>query len=153
VYRLISAYLLLIPTTFHPWYVIWLLPCLCFYPSWGWLYFSGAIALSYLAYTQDYPEVSNGIYLLEFLPLYLLLLAQAVWRRWQSPVLRTANCVSGCIGMGSPTRPVGPRVSTNGSFGAPLPCRSDTSLPPAEAGAEARCSRADGATRMIQRLF
>src|SRR5215471_3758986 len=86
-YHMISAYLLLIPTTLHPWYVIWLLPCLCFYPSWGWLYFSGAIVLSYLAYAQPYPVVPTGIYLLEFLPLYLLLLAQVVWRRWHSPVL------------------------------------------------------------------
>src|SRR5262245_27102237 len=82
-YPLMSAYLLLIPTTLHPWYVIWLLPCLCFSPSWGWFYFSGAIALSYLAYAQEYPAVPSGIYLLEFLPLYLLLLIQVVWQRWQ----------------------------------------------------------------------
>jgi hypothetical protein len=81
-YDMMSAYLLLVPTTFHPWYVIWLLPCLCFYPSWGWLYLSGAVALSYLAYVQDYPTVPIGIHLLEFLPLYVLLLAQGVRQRW-----------------------------------------------------------------------
>jgi len=75
---MISAYLLLVPTTLHPWYVIWLLPCLCFHPSWGWLYLSGAIALSYLAYTQDYFMVPIGIHVLEFLPLNILLLAQRV---------------------------------------------------------------------------
>ena len=78
---MISAYLLLVPTTFHPWYVIWLLPCLCFYPSWGWLYLSGAISLSYLAYLQSYPIVPIGIHLLEFLPLYVLLLAQGMRQR------------------------------------------------------------------------
>lgn len=83
--HMIGAYLLLVPTTFHPWYVIWLLPCLCFYPVWGWLYLSGAIALSYIAYTLDYPGVPPGIQLLEFLPCYLLLLAQALWRHWHSP--------------------------------------------------------------------
>jgi len=92
-YHMMSAYLLLIPTTFHPWYVIWLLPCLCFYPSWGWLYLSGAIALSYVAYAQDYPVVPSGIYLLEFLPLYLLLLLQMAWRRGRSPVLEPAAAV------------------------------------------------------------
>lgn len=92
-YHMISAYLLLIPTTFHPWYVIWLLPCLCFYPSWGWLYFSGAIALSYLAYIQDYPAIPTGIHLLEFLPLYLLLLVQVVWQRGRSPGLEPAAVV------------------------------------------------------------
>jgi hypothetical protein len=85
VYHMISAYLLLIPTTFHPWYVIWLLPCLCFFPSWGWLYLSGVISLSYLAYSQGYPSVPAGIHLLEFLPFYVLLLAQAGWQYWQHP--------------------------------------------------------------------
>jgi alpha-1,6-mannosyltransferase len=83
---MISAYLLLVPTTFHPWYIIWLLPCLCFSPSWGWLYLSGAIVLSYLAYIQSYPIVPIGIHFLEFLPLYVLLLAQGVRQRWQSPL-------------------------------------------------------------------
>lgn len=83
--HMIGAYLLLVPTTFHPWYVIWLLPCLCVYPVWGWLYLSGAISLSYMAYTQDYPGVPSGIQLLEFLPCYVLLPAQALWRRWPSP--------------------------------------------------------------------
>ena len=88
---MISAYLLLVPTTFHPWYVIWLLPCLCFYPSWGWLYLSGALALSYLAYLQSYPIVPIGFHLLEFLPLYVLLLAQGVRQHWQSPLQEPAT--------------------------------------------------------------
>jgi hypothetical protein len=79
---MIAAYLLLVPTTFHPWYVIWLLPSLCFTLSWGWLYLSGAISLSYIAYTQEYPVVPPGIQLLEFLPLYCLLLAQVVWQHF-----------------------------------------------------------------------
>jgi hypothetical protein len=87
-YHMISAYLLLIPTTFHPWYVIWLLPCLCFFPSWGWLYLSGAMALSYLAYTQTYPIVPGGLHVLEFLPFYALLLVQVGWQRWQHPSQR-----------------------------------------------------------------
>jgi hypothetical protein len=82
---MISAYLLFIPTTFHPWYVIWLLPCLCFFPSLGWLYLSGVISLSYLAYSQGYPSVPHSIHLLEFLPFYALLLAQTGWQYWQRP--------------------------------------------------------------------
>jgi len=92
---MISAYLLLVPTTFHPWYVIWLLPCLCFYPSWGWLYLSGALSLSYLAYLQSYPIVPLGIHLLEFLPLYILLLAQRGHQRWQSPLREPATATLG----------------------------------------------------------
>ena len=91
--HMISSFLLLVPTTFHPWYVIWLLPCLCFTLSWGWLYLSGAIVLSYIAYTLDYPSVPLGIQLLEFLPLYLLLLAQMVWQRWQAPCAAPATAV------------------------------------------------------------
>jgi hypothetical protein len=82
-YRMISAYLLLVPTTLHPWYLIWILPCLCFYPVWGWLYLSGAVGLSYLAYTQAYPGVPMGLHLLEFLPFYGLLVAQVLWRRYR----------------------------------------------------------------------
>jgi len=82
---MMSAYLLLVPTTFHPWYVIWLLPCLCFYPSWGWLYLSGALSLSYLAYLRRDLMVPISLHLLEFLPLYVLLLAQWVRQRWHSP--------------------------------------------------------------------
>jgi hypothetical protein len=77
---MIAAYLVLVPTTFHPWYVIWLLPWLCFSPWWGWMYLSGALSLSYVAYTQDYPVVPMGLHLLEFLPCYLLLLVQRVWQ-------------------------------------------------------------------------
>jgi hypothetical protein len=84
--HMIGAYLLLVPTTCHPWYVIWLLPWLCFFPSWGWLYLSCAVSLSYVAYTLDYPAVPLSIHLLEFLPLSSLLLAQVVWRRWQGAV-------------------------------------------------------------------
>ncbi|MGE3537679.1 MAG: glycosyltransferase 87 family protein [Candidatus Tectimicrobiota bacterium] len=76
---MIAAYLLLVPTTFHPWYVIWLLPCLCVRPLWGWLYLSGAIALSYVAYTLEYPTVPLPLHLLEFVPCYGLLLLQRYW--------------------------------------------------------------------------
>jgi alpha-1,6-mannosyltransferase len=79
---MIAAYLLLVPTTFYPWYIIWLLPFLCFTPSWGWLYLSGAGALAYVAEARPNAVLPLGIHLLEFLPLYVLLLAQAVWQRW-----------------------------------------------------------------------
>ncbi len=83
---MIAAYTLLVPTTFHPWYVIWLLPCLCVRPVWGWLYLSGAVGFSYIAYTLDYPTVPLGLHLLEFIPCYALLLAQALWPRWRRGV-------------------------------------------------------------------
>lgn len=83
--QMIAAYLLLVPTTFHPWYLVWLLPCLCVQPSWGWLYLSGALALSYMAYTLEYPTVPLGLHLMELLPCYGLLLLQWSWQRWRAP--------------------------------------------------------------------
>ena len=81
-YLMAGAYMLLLPTSFHPWYLVWLLPFLCLYPSWGWLYLSGAISLSYLTYSNDHFDFPLTIRLVEFLPLYLLLLGQAGWHRW-----------------------------------------------------------------------
>ncbi len=82
-YLMVSAYLLLLPTSFHPWYLIWILPFLCIYPTWGWLYFSGAIMLSYLKYSESFPDVPLGIRLVEFIPLYVLLGIQTI--RFRSP--------------------------------------------------------------------
>jgi alpha-1,6-mannosyltransferase len=81
-YVMAAAYVLLLPTSFHPWYLVWLVPFLCFYPAWGWLYLSGTISLSYLKYVQEPQVLPLGIRLLEFLPCYALLTAQAVWRRY-----------------------------------------------------------------------
>jgi len=77
-YLMVSAYLLLLPTSFHPWYLIWVLPFLCLYPTWGWLYLSGAISLSYLTYVREPAILPLAVRLVEFLPLYALLALQAV---------------------------------------------------------------------------
>jgi len=77
-YVMVSAYLLLLPTSFHPWYLVWILPLLCIYPTWGWLYLSGAITLSYLKYVQETGILPFGIRLMEFLPLYVLLGVEAI---------------------------------------------------------------------------
>ncbi|MGB4781355.1 glycosyltransferase family 87 protein [Candidatus Methylomirabilis sp.] len=80
-YLMAGAYLLLLPTSFHPWYLVWLLPFLCLFPSWGWLYLSAAISLSYLTYTNEYFDFPLTLRFAEFLPLYFLLLLQALWHR------------------------------------------------------------------------
>jgi len=48
----VGAYLLLVPTAMHPWYVVWVVPFLCVRPSPAWLWFSGAVTLSYVAYDR-----------------------------------------------------------------------------------------------------
>lgn len=38
---------LLLTATVHPWYLIWIVPFLCFYPSPAWMYLTLGVALSY----------------------------------------------------------------------------------------------------------
>jgi hypothetical protein len=90
-YFMAGAYMLLLPTSFYPWYLVWLLPFLCLYPSWGWWYLSGAVSLSYLTYTNDHFDFPLTIRLVEFLPFYLLLLGQAGWHRWTARHAQTAT--------------------------------------------------------------
>ena len=90
----IGAYLLLTPTL-HPWYVTLLLIFLPFLSPaqgekmsvgrfiWPWVYFSIAVALSYLTYIdpnnlREFAQVR----LIEYIPLYLLL----IWAAW--PLIR-----------------------------------------------------------------
>ena len=69
----VGAYLLLVPTAMHPWYVGWVVPFLCVRPSPAWLWFSGAVTLSYVAAPLPW-----WAWLLEYGPLYALLLASTV---------------------------------------------------------------------------
>ncbi|HET7853475.1 MAG TPA: glycosyltransferase family 87 protein [Candidatus Methylomirabilis sp.] len=80
-YLMVSAYLLLLPTSLHPWYVIWILPFLCVFPTWGWLYLSGAVAFSYMKYLLEPEVLPLGIRLGEFVPLVVLLALQAARHR------------------------------------------------------------------------
>jgi len=50
IYLLITVHTLLLYPALYPWYVVWLIPLLCFFPSPGWLYFSCASALVYTAW-------------------------------------------------------------------------------------------------------
>jgi len=74
----VAAWLLLLPTALHAWYVMWILPFLTVSPSPAWLWLTGAVALSYLKYVGS-PEFPFWARTLEFLPLYALLLWE--WRR------------------------------------------------------------------------
>jgi len=76
----VGAYLLLVPTAMHPWYVVWVVPFLCARPSPAWLWFSGAVPLSYVAYVVAPAPLPWWAWLLQYGPLYALLLAGAVAR-------------------------------------------------------------------------
>jgi hypothetical protein len=69
----VSAYLVLVPTAMHPWYVLWMLPFLTVRVSFAWLWFSGAVSLSYLKYHWDPAGFPLWLRVVEFFPLYALL--------------------------------------------------------------------------------
>jgi alpha-1,6-mannosyltransferase len=73
----LAAWLLLVPTALHAWYVIWILPFLAVVPSPAWIWLSGAVALSYLKY--GWSELPLWARVVEFVPLYGLLIWE--WRR------------------------------------------------------------------------
>jgi hypothetical protein len=82
----VGSYLLLLPSSIHPWYVVWLVPFLVVLPEPGWWYLTGAVALSYVAYTADPARVPTWVLAVEYLPAYLgvLLGVRRMWRRWVS---------------------------------------------------------------------
>jgi len=70
----VAAYLVLVPTALHAWYVVWIIPFLAVRPALGWLWFSGAVALSYLDYAWRPAPFPFWARALEFLPLGALLI-------------------------------------------------------------------------------
>lgn len=68
-----GAYLVLVPTALHAWYAVWIVPFLTITPAVSWLWFSGAITLSYLDYAWRPTPFPLWARALEFLPLWALL--------------------------------------------------------------------------------
>jgi hypothetical protein len=69
-----GAYVLLVPTAMHPWYVLWIVPFLCWAPSRAALFFSGAVTLSYVQYMVVPETLPWWAWLAEYGPLYALVL-------------------------------------------------------------------------------
>ena len=82
---LISLQLIFMPAALHPWYVVWMIPLLAFYPSPAWLVFSCAVAFSYLKYSSPEGRMDPWILYLEYIPLFLLLLTDYLVRQRTSP--------------------------------------------------------------------
>lgn len=76
----VAAYLILVPTALHAWYAVWILPFLAVAPAAAWLWFTAMVPLSYLKYAWEPAGLPLWVRLLEFLPLYGLL----VWE-WRVP--------------------------------------------------------------------
>ncbi|MBI3002749.1 MAG: DUF2029 domain-containing protein [candidate division NC10 bacterium] len=81
----VAAYLILVPTAMHPWYVLWVLPFTAVQPSAAWLYFSGAVSLSYLKYAWEPAGLPLWVRAVEYFPLYGLLAWE--WGRGRAGLL------------------------------------------------------------------
>jgi hypothetical protein len=82
----IGAYLALVPTAMHPWYVVWIVPFLCLAPSPAWLYFSGAVSLSYVAFLVWPAPLPAWAWLAQYGVLFGLLALDAWRSRARRPV-------------------------------------------------------------------
>ncbi len=75
--------ILLLTTTVHPWYLLWMAPFLAIYASPAWLYLTLSVALAYhSAYlaTPGQPwEDLIWVKLLEYVPFFVLAIG-SVWR-------------------------------------------------------------------------
>ena len=69
----VGAYVVLVPTALHPWYVLWVVPFLCVSPSPALLFFSAAVALSYTQYLVEPETLPWWAWLAEYAPFYALL--------------------------------------------------------------------------------
>jgi hypothetical protein len=67
----VGASLLLVPSTIHPWYVVWLIPFLVVLSGPGWWYLTAGVVLSYVAYTGGPVRVPGWVRAVEYLPAYL----------------------------------------------------------------------------------
>ncbi len=77
--------ILLLTTTVHPWYLVWIVPYLCLYPNPAWMLLTVTVALSYHgAYLFESGQVWEEqlvFKLLEYVPFYILLGASALKSR------------------------------------------------------------------------
>jgi alpha-1,6-mannosyltransferase len=76
----IIGLIILMSPVLYPWYVTWIIPFLCFFLSPAWLLFTGLIAISYLL---PFHDRALWIRLVEYMPLYGLMVYEALRRRRQ----------------------------------------------------------------------
>jgi hypothetical protein len=79
-YILLGWLLVLMPASLHAWYVIILVPFLCFYPAAAWLLFSCLVTLSYLKYVTPSGIMPASVLMLEYGLLFVLLAGGYIFR-------------------------------------------------------------------------
>ena len=79
-YYLMGLLMVLMPASLHAWYVIILLPFLCFYPAVAWILFSCTVTLSYLKYVSPSATMPPSVLMLEYGILMILLIGGHILR-------------------------------------------------------------------------
>ena len=80
---LLTGALLLLSPTVHPWYLLWILPWMCLFPSGPWILLSGLVVLWYanLGSPGRAAEPYGWVRLAEYVPFYAWLAAGRVRQR------------------------------------------------------------------------
>lgn len=91
---LMTGAALLLSPTLHPWYLVWILPWLCLFPSRPWILLSGLAALAYanLGAARGAEEPYPWVRLAEYGPFYALLLAEWLRARRRRPAGPAVTC-------------------------------------------------------------
>ena len=84
-YFLAGLLMILMPASLHPWYVILIIPFLTVFPNVAWLVFSCTVSLSYLKYASPQGIMPGWILLIEYLPLFALLIAGFIFSQYTKP--------------------------------------------------------------------
>jgi hypothetical protein len=69
---LIIGALIIFSPTVDPWYIIWIIPFICFFPNMGWLVLSGSSVMAYCYYWQN--KDFWWIRTVEYAPFYIFLI-------------------------------------------------------------------------------
>nr|MCK5408130.1 hypothetical protein [Candidatus Krumholzibacteria bacterium] len=81
----VIATALLVAPTLYPWYIIWVIPFLCFYRNRAWILFTGIVFLSYWVWEISAVgvkwELPWSLLAVEYIPFYGLLVFDAVRAR------------------------------------------------------------------------
>jgi len=89
-YILMGSLMVLMPASLHPWYVIILIPFLCFFPAVAWLLFSCTVTLSYIKYVSPTGIMPASVLVLEY-GLLFILLAGGYFLKWAGRKKRYAG--------------------------------------------------------------
>ncbi|MBX7153078.1 glycosyltransferase 87 family protein [bacterium] len=88
-YILVGSLLLFSPTL-HPWYLIWIIPLLCFYPNPAWIGFTGLITLSYTVLAEFQKtgvwQEFKTILLWQYIPFFVVLIALFTWNLYHNVI-------------------------------------------------------------------